>query len=81
MFDSIDDARVAVTVATAWVRKLRCGFSRRGNGSATFQLPRDTSCGTAVSVDENAEHDAIAGARRCRVRSHDKRFCGVPPER
>ena len=54
---------------------------RRGNGSATFQLPRDMSCGTAVPVVENAEHDAIAGARRWRVRSRGKRFCGVLPER
>jgi hypothetical protein len=55
--------------------------ARRGNGSGTFQLPRDTSCGTAVPVVENAGHDAIAGARRCRVRSHGRRFCGVLPER
>jgi hypothetical protein len=55
--------------------------ARRGNGSGTFRLPRDTSCGTVVSVVENAEYDAIAGARRWRVRSRGKRFCGVPSER
>lgn len=32
-------------------------------------------------VVDNAGHDAIAGARRWRVRSHARRFCGVPPER
>jgi hypothetical protein len=55
--------------------------ARRGNGSGTFQLPRDMSRGTAVPVAENAEHDAIAGARRWRVRSRGKYSCGVPPAR
>jgi hypothetical protein len=32
-------------------------------------------------VVDNAGHDAITGARRWRVRSHARRFCGVPPER
>jgi hypothetical protein len=80
MFDSIDSARVAVTV-TLVNGSFGATSARRGNGSGTFQSPRDTSCGTAVPLVENAEYDAIAGARRWRVRSRGKRFCGVPPER
>lgn len=76
------------------------GSARWGNGSGTFPLPRDTSCGTAVRVVDNAGHDPKfgvlparsvglrragdrreTGARRWRVRSHARRFCGVPPER
>jgi hypothetical protein len=79
MFDSIDPARVAVTVTL--VNRSFGATSLGGNGSGTFRFPRDTSCGTAVSVVENAEHDAIAGPRRWRVRSRGKGFCGVPPER
>jgi hypothetical protein len=80
MFDSIDSARAAVT-ATLVNGSFGATSARLGNGSGTFRLPRDTSCGTAVSVVENAEHDAIAGARRWRVTSRGKRFCGVSPER
>jgi len=77
MFDSIDEGGGDGDISQSQLGATSLG----GNGSGTFRFPRDTSCGTAVSVVENAEHDAIAGPRRWRVRSRGKGFCGVPPER
>lgn len=57
------------------------GSARWGNGSGTFPLPRDTSCGTAVRVVDNAGHDPKFGVLPARSvglrRGGDRRETGA----
>src|ERR1700738_1207127 len=66
-----DGSRAAVGGLDFCAVKVRTRFSCH---STRHAAPR------VLAVD-NAGHDAIAGARRWRVRSPARRFCGVPPER